>query len=70
MKAENDAGILHGWATIGRHWGLSEDTARNRALAQGMPVVRDGRNVWIRRATLDAWLAEREEEARKASGAE
>lgn len=65
MGNERDADILHGYAAIGAYMGLSEDTARNRAITQQMPVVRDGRRVWIRRATLDAWLAEREAAARK-----
>ena len=60
MSAENDAGILHGFEAIGRHLGLSEDAARGRAAKENMPFVRSGRRVWIRKATLNAWLAARE----------
>lgn len=64
MTSDNDAGILHGFDAIGRYLGIGHDAARNRALKEGMPFVRDGRRVWIRRTTLDAWLAAREAAAR------
>ncbi len=60
MASDNEAGILHGFEAIGRHLGVSSDAARGRAIKEQMPVVRDGRRVWIRRSTLDAWLAARE----------
>lgn len=55
-----EGGILHGFEAIGVHMGISSDAARGRAAKERMPFVRDGRRVWIRRATLDAWLASRE----------
>lgn len=60
MKRDNDAGILHGFEAIGEHLGISSDAARGRAAKEGMPIARSGRRVWVRRTTLDAWLAERE----------
>lgn len=60
MKRDNDAGILHGFDAIGDHIGIGTEAARYRARNEGMPIARSGRRVWIRRETLDRWLAERE----------
>lgn len=56
----NKAGILHGYEAIGDHLGVSAEAARYRAAREGMPIAKSGRRVWVRRSTLDAWLAERE----------
>ena len=60
MSDVEDAGILHGFEAIGRHLGVSADAARGRVAKEGMPIARSGRRVWIRRSTLNAWLADRE----------
>ena len=65
MGEDNEAGILHGYEAIGRHLGITSDAARGRAAKEGMPLARSGRRVWIRRSTLNAWLAERETAGRE-----
>ena len=69
MRSDNNADVLHGFDAIGRHLGMTGEAARQRVRREKIPVVRSGRRVWIRRSTLNAWLAEREAEAaRRAEG--
>ncbi|MGO4737356.1 hypothetical protein AB4099_12485 [Bosea sp. 2KB_26] len=65
MESDNEAGILHGYDAIAAHIGIGTEAARYRVRTEGMPLVKSGRRVWIRKVTLDAWPAECEAKARQ-----
>ena len=66
MDDLSDADLLHGYGEIGRFLNLSERQAKHRAAAFGMPIIRMGKSVSARRASLRAWLAEQEQAAQRA----
>jgi len=66
--ASERADILHGYAAIGQYLGMTSDAARFRVAREKIPVVHSGRRVWIRKATLDEWIAKQEQSAQANSG--
>ncbi|MFY9290930.1 MAG: DNA-binding protein [Methylorubrum rhodinum] len=56
---------LHGWKAIGDHLGIEGDAARHLSKRHGLPAFKIGkRTVAASKASIRAWLAEREAAAR------
>lgn len=63
-----DGDHLHHWKAIASHLGVKPDAARHLARTEGLPVYKIGRKtVAASKASIRAWLAEREAEARRPS---
>ena len=56
---------LHGWKAISDHLGIKPDAARHLARRAHLPTFKLGKTVAARRASIDAWLAEREAAGRE-----
>ncbi|MDB5596243.1 MAG: hypothetical protein JWM36_3204 [Hyphomicrobiales bacterium] len=68
MAYENDrSDLLSGYEEIGAYLGWTTRQAKHRAATGGLPTFKIGNIVCARRSSLDAWIAEREAEARGAA---
>lgn len=66
---QSEGDLLSGYEEIGAFLRMSAQQAKHLARSGGLPTFRlGGRIVRARRSSLNAWLAEREAEARKAPG--
>lgn len=63
------ADLLYGMPAVARHLGLKVPQARHLSDKGTIPTFKVGKMTCARRSTLDAWLAEREAEARKPADA-
>jgi len=64
MKDNDVSDLLYGLNAIGGYLRMTARQAKHRALTGQIPTFKVGRNVCARKASLDAWLAEREAAAR------
>lgn len=64
--ADENSDVLWGYSEIGEYLRLSSRQVKHEVHCGRIPTFLRGRLRGARRSTLNAWLAEREAEARKA----